>query len=97
MDTSDNIALDWIALKNECIISYFEKKLENKQYILGSEPKRQPHYKLFYNKYTYALKEILTIVGLAVIIYRTTSLGIAIVAALDIFLWILLSHIIHET
>jgi hypothetical protein len=35
----------WIILKNECILSYIEKKLMDKNYKLGVEPYNHPYYK----------------------------------------------------
>jgi amino acid permease len=40
------IIFHWICLKNECILSYIEKKLINKEYKLGSEPYKHPFQKL---------------------------------------------------
>lgn len=32
------LLIHWLLLKNECILSYFEKKLKNKNYKLGDKP-----------------------------------------------------------
>ena len=37
------MGLHWLLCKNECIISYLEKKSINKNYILGSLPYHLPH------------------------------------------------------
>jgi len=51
--------LSWILFKDECIVSYIIKKIQNSKYILGSEPdnvedisslfKNQRQYLLFFN------------------------------------------------
>ena len=44
------IPLSWIMCKDECIISYVCKKLENPHYQLGSEPENvKDIIDLFYN------------------------------------------------
>ena len=45
------IALHWIFLKNECIISYIEKKLINKNYEAGTFPSLHPGLFYFMNTY----------------------------------------------
>lgn len=54
-----SIPFSWVVCKDECIISYIMKKLENKNYILGDEPENvkdisnlfinENQYLLFYN------------------------------------------------
>jgi len=54
-----SIPFSWVICKDECIISYIMKKLENKNYILGDEPENvkdisnlfinENQYLLFYN------------------------------------------------
>jgi len=53
------VPLSWILFKDECIVSYIIKKIQNSKYILGSEPdnvedisslfKNQRQYLLFFN------------------------------------------------
>ena len=45
------IALHWIFLKNECIISYIEKKMINKNYEAGEFPSLHPGLFYFMNTY----------------------------------------------
>lgn len=48
------IPLSWILCKDECLISYFIKKINNPKYILGSEPfNTNDITNLFYNKKVY--------------------------------------------
>lgn len=42
--------LHWIFLKNECSLSYYEKKLINPEYKLGENIKYVPHEDYLYNR-----------------------------------------------
>jgi len=54
-----SVPLLWAVCKDECIVSYLAKKIQNPHYILGSEPENatdmsdlfpsQRHYFYFYN------------------------------------------------
>lgn len=51
-----SVPLSWIICKDECLISYFIKKYENPQYILGSEPDNVKDIEeLFYDKLSYSI------------------------------------------
>jgi hypothetical protein len=39
----------WFFLKGECIVSYTEKKMLDKNYIIGSNINNYPYHKIFYN------------------------------------------------
>ena len=59
----------WTLLKNECILSYIEKKLINKNYKLGEDPFNHPYHKELPKE----IKKIFTIlkyINLLYIIYR---------------------------
>jgi hypothetical protein len=61
--------LHWLILKNECILSYIEKKILDKNYVLGSSP----YYHPFHSNLTpFILKlfEILKIINVSVIYIR---------------------------
>uniref|UniRef100_A0A6C0E5A9 Uncharacterized protein n=1 Tax=viral metagenome TaxID=1070528 RepID=A0A6C0E5A9_9ZZZZ len=66
--------LSWTILKGECILSYFEKKLENIGYELGKDPYYNPYHKKFYyfNGVNYAfIKEMFWIITFIMILcYR---------------------------
>jgi hypothetical protein len=64
--------LSWPLLKNECIISYFEKKIENPNYVLGSQQFYNPYHKKFYyyNGTNYAfIKEFFWVVTFLILIF----------------------------
>jgi len=69
----------WIICKDECIVSYLMKKLENKQYIIGNEPenakdiidlfKNEQQYLIFYN-----LHNLLRMFSVSIVNKRTTTI-----------------------
>jgi len=63
------IILHWILLKNECILTYIEKKLIDKNYILGSKPYYHPYHSII-PKFLIYLFEILKVINILVIFYR---------------------------
>lgn len=84
--------LHWIALRNECIVSYIEKKLIDPGYVLGSKPRWLPHYNTFYNKYTKMIKAILIIGGLLFVVFRTDKNYIKAICLAAILLWVYLTY-----
>jgi hypothetical protein len=80
--------MHWGALKNECFISYIEKKMISPNYELGSKPNWIPHYRHYYNKVGLTLKSIFTVGGLLFIIYRAKKNHIRFLCALAILLWL---------
>lgn len=51
-----SIPLSWVICKDECIISYMMKKIENPNYVLGSEPENVKDISnLFANEYQYMI------------------------------------------
>jgi hypothetical protein len=66
------IAIHWFLLKNECIISYFEKKLIDNNYILGSKPFYHP-YRSFLSKYLIYLLDIIKFVNIIVVLIRNNN------------------------
>ena len=60
--------LHWILLKNECIISYIEKKIIDKNYVLGSDPYYHP-YKSIIKNYYYII-DIIKIINIIVVFNR---------------------------
>ena len=73
------IPFSWIICKDECIISYLVKKIENKNYILGSEPDNvEDISRLFTNKKQYMVfynMNVLLRLGSVVIVnMRTTKI-----------------------
>jgi hypothetical protein len=78
-----SIPFSWILCKDECIISYIIKKLENKNYILGNNPEnvkdisnlfaKEHYYFIFYN-----INNLLRIFSVIIANKRTTNINDAI-------------------
>ena len=62
--------LHWYVLRNECFITYLEKYIIDPDYVLGSNPKYLPHSKVYYNKTTFQIKNIIVLSTLAYIWFR---------------------------
>lgn len=64
--------LSWIVFKNECILSYYEKKMENPDYEMGSDPAYNPYHKRFYyyNGVNYAfIKEFFWVLTFLILLF----------------------------
>lgn len=85
--------LHWIALKNECIVSYIEKKIMDPSYELGSKPKHIPHNDVYHNEYTLLIKAMIILSTLLIIIWRTKTRSIQWISGSAIVLWIYLTYI----
>jgi hypothetical protein len=85
--------LHWAVLKNECIVSYIEKKLIDSNYELGSNPKWIPHYDVFYNEFMKTAKAFLIISGLLYVMFRNRNNYIRGICIGAIILWIYLTYI----
>jgi hypothetical protein len=66
--------IHWYVLKNECFITYLEKYIIDPDYVLGSNPKYLPHSKVYYNKTTFQIKNVIVLSTLAYIWYRNANL-----------------------
>lgn len=84
--------MHWGALKNECIVSYVEKKLINQDYTLGDKPKWIPHYNVYHNKFTIYLKAILILGTLSFIIFRNRKNNIPYICVSAIILWLYFTY-----
>ena len=80
-------AIHWLILKNECIISYTEKKLINPNYKLGYNISYIPHENEFYfnNDILIFIKTLLMIIVL-IFIYKRTNGIIRYLLLIDIFI-----------
>jgi len=67
-------ALHWLYLKNECIIGYIEKKIENKNYNLGDKFYYVPHEKRFYNNLFILLKSFIITSIVIYLFYRNKGI-----------------------
>lgn len=63
------IVLHWLFLKNECIISYLEKKIIDKNYVLGSKPYFHP-YNSSVPKYLIYIFELLKFINIILVLHR---------------------------
>jgi hypothetical protein len=75
-----SIPISWLLCKDECVISYIMKKIENNDYILGKEPENvkditdlfmnKQHYTILYN-----INNLLHIFSLVIVNNRTTKIS----------------------
>jgi hypothetical protein len=90
--------MHWAILKNECSLSYIEKRIIDPHYKLGSIPFDMPHNDAYHNKYTLKLKAFMIISSLLIIMYRNiqnvnkNSLLIEITCSVGLFLWIYFTY-----
>lgn len=84
-----------LIFRYECIINYFDKKLINKKYVLGSNPKYVPYKRKLYgdNPYLISVINCLIVLNLIIIISRNKSNLIDIVCAFNIIMWVVLEYI----
>lgn len=86
--------IHWGLLKNECIISYVEKKLINSDYQLGDNVKWHPHEEYHSNQHIITLKAILILGTLLYIIFRNKkNIKIRLIACASICLWIYYTYL----
>jgi hypothetical protein len=74
-----SIPFSWIICKDECIISYIMKKIEDPKYILGTEPENVEDISiLFSNKEQYVIfyniNNLLRICSIIIVNHRTTNI-----------------------
>ena len=89
--------IHWGLLKNECIVSYIEKKLIHPNYQLGDKPKWIPHYKVYHNKITILLKAIFILGALTFIIFRNRKNNIPYICGVAILLWLYFTYFHHNS
>jgi hypothetical protein len=89
--------IHWGLLKNECVVSYFEKKIIKPNYELGDKPKWIPHYKIYHNKYTILLKAILILGALVFVIFRNKKNNIPYICVGAITLWLYFTYFHHNS
>ena len=89
--------IHWGLLKNECIVSYLEKKLINPNYALGDKPKWIPHYKIYHNKFTILLKAVLILGALLFVIFRNRNNNIPYICVGAILLWLYFTYFHHKS
>lgn len=75
-----SIPFSWVIFKDECIISYMMKKIENPNYVLGSEPENVKDISnLFANEYQYTIfynvNTLLRIWSVIIVNKRTTCIN----------------------
>lgn len=89
--------IHWALLKNECIVSYIEKKLINSNYKLGDNPKWIPHYSVYHNKFTILLKAILILGALLLVTFRNKHNYILYICIAAFILWIYFTYLHHKS
>ena len=79
-----SIPFSWVICKNECIISYIAKKLENPNYVLGTEPENvKDIMNLFTDKHDYLIfydfNMLLRLCSVIIVNIRTTNINNSII------------------
>jgi hypothetical protein len=85
--------LHWIALKNECILSYFEKKLIDPNYELGNNIKHLPHAETYHTDLTLILFSVIVISTFFIIFYRSESVIVRLFSIIDLLLFVYLKYL----
>ena len=83
-----------LIFKYECIINYFDKKLIEPNYVLGSNPKYVPYKQKLYNDNEYFISFIncLIILNLILIFSRNSSNLIRILCVFNIIMWVFIEY-----
>jgi len=83
-----------LIFKYECIINYFDKKLIEPNYVLGSNPKYVPYKRKLYNdnKYFISFINCLIILNLILIFSRNQSNFIRSVCIFNIIMWAFIEY-----
>jgi len=80
--------------KYECIINYFDKRLIDPNYKLGSDTKYVPYERVIYkdNSYLIFFINCLIILNLAILIIRNKSVFIKGISAFNIVMWLFIEY-----
>jgi hypothetical protein len=83
-----------LIFKYECIINYFDKKLIDPNYILGSNPKYVPYKRKLYNdnKYFIFMINCLIVLNLLMIFMRNKSRFVKTTCIFNIMMWIFIEY-----
>ena len=83
-----------LIFKYECIINYFDKKLIDPMYVLGSDPKYVPYKRTLYkdNQYFICFINCLIILNLFIIFIRNTKINIKSICVFNIIMWIFIEY-----
>ena len=87
------IFLHWLLLKNECILSYLEKKTINKDYILGSKPFEHPYRDMIPIQLT-IITNIIKIYNIIIVILRNTKNYFIIISLLIFLLYMIYNYLV---
>ena len=90
------IILQWCCSKNECLLSYYEKKWLNPSYVFASKPKDLPHYKTFHNSTTIFIVHSFILLNLLVIIYRSKTILVKGIASTALLVAFICSYVIDS-
>lgn len=86
------IVLHRLLLKNECILSYLEKKIIDKDYVLGSKPFKHPYRKLVPIQLV-IISDILKIYNICYVILRNTKNYFITISLLIVLLYIIYNYL----
>jgi len=83
-----------LIFKYECIINYFDKKLIEPNYVLGSNPKHVPYKKTLYNdnKQFIFFINFLIILNSLLIFMRNKNNLIRIISVFNIIMWLFIEY-----
>jgi hypothetical protein len=83
-----------LILRYECIISYFDKKLVNPNYVLGCNPKDIPYKKVLYGNNTFFIFLLngLILLNLLFIFLRNKNVCVKSISIFDIILWLFVEY-----
>jgi len=83
-----------LIFKYECIINYFDKKLIDPNYILGSNPKYVPYKRKLYNdnKYFIFMINCLIVLNLLMIFMRNKGSFVKTTCIFNIMMWIFIEY-----
>jgi hypothetical protein len=87
-----------LIFKYECIINYFDKKILDSNYTLGSDPKHIPYKKKLYydNQYFILFINILILINLLLIFMRNKNNNIKLLCIFDILMWVFIEYKVHN-
>lgn len=86
------IVLHWLLLKNECILSYLEKKIIDKNYVLGSKPFEHPYSEIIPFPLL-IITRIIKIYNIIVVILRNTKNYFITISLLIVLLYVIYNYL----
>ena len=83
-----------LIFKYECIINYFDKKIIEPNYVLGSDPRHVPYKRMLYydNQYFIFFINILIVLNSILIFMRNKSNLIRTICIFNVVMWIFIEY-----